>query len=87
LALVDDNTLALVNDDDFGLTTVLLDANGNKVDGSVEDCTFDASGNIVSGCPSGVVKARITRGSDLERPTRVWLIKLDRALSALRLPG
>lgn len=87
LALVDDNTLALVNDDDFGLTTVLLDANGNKVDGSVEDCTFDASGNIVSGCPSGVVKARITRGSDLERPTRVWLIKLDRALSGLRLPG
>lgn len=87
LALVDDNTLALVNDDDFGLSTVLLDANGNKVDGSVEDCTFDASGNIVSGCPAGVVKARITRGSDLERPTRVWLIKLDRALSGLRLPG
>ncbi|MBP6896316.1 MAG: esterase-like activity of phytase family protein [Pseudacidovorax sp.] len=87
LALVDDNTLALVNDDDFGLSTVLLDANGNKVDGSVEDCTFDASGNIVSGCPTGMVKARITRGSDLERPTRVWFIKLDRALSGLRLPS
>ena len=55
--------------------------------GSIEDCTVDATGTIVSGCPAGVVKARITRGSDLERPTRVWLIRLDRALSQLRLPN
>jgi hypothetical protein len=47
----------------------------------------DASGAIVSGCPTGVVKARITRGSDLERPTRVWLIRLDRTLTQLQLPS
>lgn len=87
LAWVDDNTLALVNDNDFGVATMLLDANGAKVIGSMEDCTVNAAGAIVSGCPAAAVGARITRGSDLERPTRVWLIKFDQKLSALRLPS
>ncbi|MDM0023962.1 esterase-like activity of phytase family protein [Variovorax saccharolyticus] len=86
LTLVDDNTLALVNDNDFGLATTLLDANGQRVAGSVEDCTVDAAGAIVSGCPAGVVGARLTRGSDLERPTRLWLLRFDRKLTELRLP-
>jgi hypothetical protein len=86
LALVDENTLALVNDNDFGLGTMLLDANGQRVAGSVEDCTVDAAGAIVSGCPAGVVGARITRGSDLERPTRIWLLRFERKLADLRLP-
>lgn len=87
LALVDEHTLALVNDNDFGLSTKLYDAEGKAVAGSIEDCTVDATGAIVSGCPTGVVKARITRGSDLERPTRVWLIRLDRSLTQLQLPS
>ncbi|AGU49509.1 esterase-like activity of phytase domain-containing protein [Variovorax paradoxus B4] len=86
LTIVDDQTLALVNDNDFGLGTVLLDADGKTVAGSVEDCTADASG-VLSGCPAGATGARITRGSDLERPTRIWLIKLDRKLGELRLPA
>lgn len=87
LTLVDDQTLALVNDNDFGLGTILLDGAGKTVAGSVEDCTVNAAGELVSGCPAGVTGARITRGSDLERPTRIWLIKLDRKLSELRLPA
>ena len=55
------------------------------VAGSIEDCTVDAAGAIIAKCPVGVTGARITRGSDLERPTRIWLIKLDRKLSELRL--
>ncbi|RYF34146.1 MAG: esterase-like activity of phytase family protein [Comamonadaceae bacterium] len=86
LAFVDDNTLALVNDNDFGLATTLVDANGAKVAGSMEDCTVNAAGAIVSGCPTATGGARLTRGSDLERPTRVWLIKFDQKLSALRVP-
>jgi hypothetical protein len=86
LALVDDHTLALVNDNDFGVSTILLDANGKTVAGSMEDCTVDAAGAIVSGCPTGVVGARIARGSDLERPTRFWLLRFDTALSTLRVP-
>ncbi len=86
LAWVDDHTLALVNDNDFGVATTLLDATGGKIAGSMEDCTVDAAGAIVSGCPKATGGARLTRGSDLERPTRVWLIKFDQSLSALRLP-
>ncbi|AMM26771.1 hypothetical protein AX767_12845 [Variovorax sp. PAMC 28711] len=86
LAWVDDHTLALVNDNDFGVATTLLDATGAKIAGSMEDCTVDAAGAIVSGCPKATGGARLTRGSDLERPTRVWLIKFDQSLSALRLP-
>lgn len=85
LTVVDDQTLALVNDNDFGVTTILLDADGKTVAGSIEDCTVDAAGAIIAKCPAGVTGARITRGSDLERPTRIWLIKLDRKLSELRL--
>lgn len=86
LTVVDDHTLALVNDDDFGLRTILLDANGATVAGSIEDCTVDAAGAIVSGCPAGVVGARLARGTDSERPTRLWLIKFDKKLSDFVLP-
>ena len=87
LTLVDENTLALVNDNDFGLGSMLLDANGQRVAGSMEDCAVDAAGAIVSGCPAGVVGARITRGSDAERPTRIWLLRFERKLGELRLPA
>jgi hypothetical protein len=87
LTLVDANTLALVNDNDFGLRTVLLDANGTTVAGSIEDCTVDAAGAIVSGCPAGVVGARLVRGSDSERPTRLWLIKFDKKLADFSVPA
>ncbi|CAN7499359.1 esterase-like activity of phytase family protein [Variovorax sp. LjRoot130] len=87
LTLVDENTLALVNDNDFGLGTMLLDASGQRVAGSMEDCTVDAAGAIVSGCPAGAVGARIMRGSELERPTRIWLLRFERKLGELRPPA
>ncbi|GER10488.1 esterase-like activity of phytase family protein [Variovorax boronicumulans] len=86
LTVVDDQTLALVNDNDFGLGTVLLGADGTRLAGSVEECKVDVDGKLRD-CPAGATEARITRGSDLERPTRIWLIKLDRKLSDLRLPA
>lgn len=82
LSLIDDSTLALINDNDFGLRSVLLDANGKFVDGSLEDCTVDASGAIVSGCPAGVTGARLTRGLPAERATRLWQLKFPQKLSA-----
>lgn len=82
LALVDDSTLALINDNDFGLRSVLLDANGKFVEGSLEDCTVDAAGAIVSGCPAGVTGARLTRGLPAERATRLWQLKFPQKLSS-----
>ena len=86
LTLVDANTLALVNDNDFGMRTILVDAAGATVAGSIEDCTVDASGAIVSGCPAGVVGARLTRGADSERATRLWLIRFSQPLAGYAVP-
>lgn len=85
LALVDADTIALINDNDFGVRTQLFDVNGKVVDGSIEDCSVNALGQITDAgngtCPAGTATARITRGQDAERPTRLWLIKFPKALS------
>ena len=87
LTLVDAHTLALINDNDFGLRTVLLDGEGARLAGSIEDCTVDASGTIVSGGPAGVAGARITRATDHERPMRLWLLRFERRLADLAVPA
>lgn len=88
LSLVDDRTLALINDNDFGLRTTLLDASGKFIEGDITACSVDVNGAIINdgNCPSGAVSGRVTRGSDSERPTRLWLIKLPRALNSYTLP-
>ncbi len=80
LAVVDSTTLALVNDNDFGLRSILTDASGAEVSGSPEDCTLDASTGVLTACPNNATGARVTRGSAGERPMRLWLIKLPREL-------
>ncbi|HEX3140574.1 MAG TPA: esterase-like activity of phytase family protein, partial [Rhizobacter sp.] len=68
----------------------LFDAAGAPVAGSVEDCTVDAAGAIVttvSGCPAGAVAARLVRGADSERPTRLWLIKFNKKLAEFAVPA
>jgi hypothetical protein len=84
LAIVDDRTLALINDNDFGLRTVLVDANGKAVDGDPTACTVDAAGAIVAdgNCATGAVGVRVTRGLPKERATRLWLLKLPQALTS-----
>jgi len=82
LTLVDGQTIGLINDNDFGLRSILVDAAGNEVDGSPEDCTLDASTGVLSNCPNGATGARVTRGKASERPTRLWLLKLPQALSS-----
>ena len=85
LTLVDGSTLALANDNDFGLRTLVLDANGKAVaDADVTACNVDASGVIVAGNGAGCHPAnaiRVARGLDRERPSRLWLIKFAKDLS------
>lgn len=87
LALIDDSTIALMNDNDFGLRSILVDANGKEVAGSIEDCAVDANGSIVSGCPAGVVGARVARGKPAERPVRLWLMKFPKKLADYAIGG
>lgn len=85
LALVDGNTLALANDNDFGLKTKIYTPSGEAVEGAdVTACTVDANGTIVTSSALGCNAAnsiRVARGDDKERPSRLWLIKFAKALN------
>jgi hypothetical protein len=85
LTVVDANTLALANDNDFGLKTKVFSPDGKVVaDADVTKCNVDASGAIVTsnnaGCTAGN-SIRVARGEDRERPSRLWLIKFGKALN------
>ena len=85
LTLIDDSTIALANDNDFGLKTKVFDANGVEVDGAdVTKCTVDANGTIVTSSTAGCNAAntiRVARGDDRERPSRLWIVKFAKALN------
>ncbi|USX27736.1 esterase-like activity of phytase family protein [Oxalobacteraceae bacterium OTU3CINTB1] len=86
LTIVDGNTLALVNDNDFGLKTKVYDAAGVAVDDAdVTKCNVDANGVIITSGAAGCNAAntiRVARGDDRERPSRLWLIKFSKALTS-----
>ena len=84
LSVTDAQTLSLINDNDFGLSTMLTDATGSSLDGDITACTVDVNGAILNNgkCTAGATSGRVTRGADSERPTRLWLIKLPKALTA-----
>ncbi|MBC3877999.1 esterase-like activity of phytase family protein [Undibacterium sp. FT79W] len=92
LALVDEYTLALVNDDDFGLKTLITDANGKTVEGAdITKCTVDANGALTTtagatGCVAGN-SVRVARGADSERPNRLWLFKFNKKLADFAMPA
>ncbi|OWQ44832.1 hypothetical protein CDL60_23475 [Roseateles noduli] len=88
LAIVDGNTLALINDNDFGLKSVLVDAKGKVVAGDPTECTVDVNGVIVQDgtCASGAVLSRVTRGNEVDRLTHLWLFKFPKALNTYSLP-
>jgi hypothetical protein len=86
LTMVDANTLAIANDNDFGLKTRVFAPDGTAVaDADVTKCNVDAAGTIVTGTSAGCNAAntiRVARGTDLERPARLWLIKFGKALNS-----
>ncbi|MFM8899007.1 MAG: esterase-like activity of phytase family protein [Burkholderiales bacterium] len=87
LALVDDSTLALTNDTDFGMKTNVLDASGATMAGSdITACTVSATGSL-SGCVAGASSARVSRNSDLDRSQRLWMLKFNKKLSEFSVPA
>jgi hypothetical protein len=86
LTVVDANTLAIVNDNDFGMKTKVFAPSGEVViDADVTKCNVDLAGTIVTSSAPGcnaVNTIRVGRGTDLERPSRLWLLKFGKALSS-----
>jgi len=86
LSVIDANTIALANDNDFGLKTKIFTPSGDAVaDADVTKCNVDANGVIITSTSAGCNAAnsiRVARGDDKERPSRIWLIKFGKALTS-----
>ncbi|HSW13492.1 MAG TPA: esterase-like activity of phytase family protein [Solimonas sp.] len=86
LARVDDQTFAIANDNDFGVSAKI--AKGK--DGATtllkgDDCKYDGATQTFSGdlCPAdgSSYAYRLGRGSSDERPSRLWLFRLPKKFS------
>jgi hypothetical protein len=86
LALVDAMTLALTSDNDFGLRNIVFDAAGVEISGAdITKCT-STDGVLTGGACTTGSTSRVGRGSDAERPTRLWLIKFGKNLADYSVP-
>lgn len=82
LALVDADTLALTNDNDFGMQTRVYDAAGKELpDADVTAFEVDGAGAIVAGSAAGA-SVRVARGADRERPLSLWMLSFAQPLAA-----
>ncbi|HEY0063715.1 MAG TPA: esterase-like activity of phytase family protein [Telluria sp.] len=83
LALVDAHTLAMSNDNDFGMKTRLFDTDGKARRGAdVTAVTVDTTGAITDGARAGDT-IRVSPGDLQERSLMLWLLRFDVALAAL----
>ena len=82
LVVVNGDTIALINDNDFGVTPALFDAQGAAISGDVTACLTE-NGKLVNNggnvCPAAAV--RVAPGSATERPTRVYTFKFPKAIA------
>lgn len=83
LALVNPTTLALINDNDFGLRPAVFDAAGAEVAVDVTGCL--STNGTLSACGTGT-SARVAKGLRSERPQRVWLLNFGKPLADFRVP-
>ncbi len=80
LALVDEQTLAMTNDNDFGMKTKVIDATGSIRHADVTGFVADAAGAIVSGAEPGDT-VRVGRVDEKERALTLWLLRFERPLA------
>lgn len=82
LALVDAHTLALTNDNDFGMKTRLFDASGKVLpQGGATEVEVDAAGAIVAGADSDTV-LRVAPVDARDRPLTLWLLRFGQPLAS-----
>lgn len=83
LALADSHTLAISNDNDFGMKTRMFDAHGTELEGEdVTGVTVDAEGTIVKGAARDVL-IRVAPGAAEARALSLWVLRFAQPLSAL----
>jgi hypothetical protein len=86
LTVINGDTIALINDNDFGVTPALFDANGVAISGDVTACLTEngkLANNGTKVCPASAI--RVAPGSDVERPTRLYTFKFPKAISSYSL--
>lgn len=83
LALAGDCTLAMSNDNDFGMKTRMFDAGGSELAGAdVTGVMVDAAGAIVAGAaPQDLI--RVAPVDAAARPLSLWLLRFEKPLTAL----
>jgi hypothetical protein len=84
LALVDACTLAMTNDNDFGMKTRMFDAAGAELAHiDVTEVQVDAHGAIVDGAAADDV-IRVAPVAQEERALTLWLLRFSQPLASLR---
>ncbi len=78
--LPDRKTIAVVNDNDFGIQIKVNDPENKNAD--LDDYTYDADKKVFlyKGAEHKKVKMEITQNSKEERESQLWLFKLDREI-------
>jgi len=76
LALVDNQTLAIVNDNDFGLTVEATDADGNEADAT--KLYVDTATGQVTDADGKPHDYKVKGNPASQRRTELWLVKLAR---------
>lgn len=83
LTVVNEDTIALINDNDFGVTPALYDAQGKVVNGDASKCLVvdgKLMDNGIATCPAAAI--RVAPGTGVERPTRLYTFKFPKAISS-----
>ncbi|WP_139556521.1 esterase-like activity of phytase family protein [Methylotetracoccus oryzae] len=86
LAMVDERTLALTNDNDYGIQSALFDAAGTRlVAGKVERCQAAGDGTAIFGdrCPAGARAVAIVSLPEIESRQHLWLLRFARPFRAM----
>ena len=85
LAVVDDRTIAIINDNDFGLASELRDVAGRPVAGSIEDCTVDGESGQLRACASAdAVRGALIIADRKDAPVELWVIRFEQSLSTIK---
>lgn len=86
LALVDADTLAMTNDNDFGMQTRVFDAAGKELVGAdVTAFEVDGDGKIVAGSAASN-SVRVARGAERDRALSLWMLSFGQPLAAYAGP-